>query len=165
MHRSRCSGIFQNFPARFARLLSYLTIMKVHVRSAIIVRQCCRLPWKFQGCVLFIYFIHLFRTTKTPDIYPVHSNFSDSVKVLMCVQGIIKTVDFLHFFKIECIIIPFIFNFSFKERNILAPKVQKHKFCFAQSLMIRGLYRLIEYVVIKNNGITWKSEGGSLSIV
>ena len=58
---------FKNFPARFARLLSYLTKMKVHICSVTTVRQFCRLPRKFQDYALFIYFLHLSRTSKTID--------------------------------------------------------------------------------------------------
>ena len=41
------------------RLLSHLTRMKVHVLwSVTTVQRFCRLPWKFQGCASFIYFLH-----------------------------------------------------------------------------------------------------------
>ena len=46
-------------PPPFARLLSHLTRMKVHVLwSVTTVQRFCRLPWKFQGCASFIYFLH-----------------------------------------------------------------------------------------------------------
>ena len=66
--------LFQHFPAPFAHLLSHLTRMKVHVLLSVnTVQRFCRMPWKFQGCASFIYFLHLCRTTtffcKTPDIY------------------------------------------------------------------------------------------------
>ena len=52
--------LFQNFPPPPPfRLLSHLTRMKVHVLwSVTTVQRFCRLPWKFQGCASFIYFLH-----------------------------------------------------------------------------------------------------------
>ena len=50
---------FKIFRPHPFRLLSHLTRMKVHVLwSVTTVQRFCRLPWKFQGCASFIYFLH-----------------------------------------------------------------------------------------------------------
>ena len=38
-------------------------MISVYVCSVTTVQRSCRLPWKFQGCASFIYFLHLCRTT------------------------------------------------------------------------------------------------------
>ena len=48
-----------------------------------------------------------------------HANFSESVKVQMLFTKNLQNKQFLHFFKIYNLIIPSIFNFSFKERDCL----------------------------------------------
>ena len=82
---------------RWTVTVSYLTRMKVHVYvpSLGTVRRFCRLPWKFQGYALFIYFLHLCRTTKTLDIIIFqYTRTPTPTKVRVFVQRIFKTVNF-----------------------------------------------------------------------
>ena len=77
-------------PPRFARLLSHLTRMKVHVLwSVTTVQRFCRLPWKFQVlCIVHIlstHKLHLF--IKTPTYIPIHPNLNESVKVRKFLGG------------------------------------------------------------------------------
>ena len=76
-------------PPPFARLLSHLTRMKVHVLwSVTTVQRFCRLPWKFQGCASFMYFLHkLHLFVKTPTYIPIHPNLNESVKVRKFLGG------------------------------------------------------------------------------
>ena len=100
-----------------------------------------------------------------PQTYiPVHSNFSESLKVRMYwyVQQISKQVNFLHFSKILCIIIPPIFWFFFQRKGLFwLPNLKKKN---SQSFMIKDFHRFVKHFVIKYHGNCWNSEGGSLSI-
>ena len=112
---SRFSGVirgnfvclFQHFPAPFAHSIitsnsneSTCTIIRQY-RSTIlqnaleISRLCIIHILSTPGAEQLHFFV------KPPTYIPVHSNWSESVKVRMCVQRIFRTVlNFLHFFQI-----------------------------------------------------------------